>query len=236
MRLFKGCNIGWSSDAVVVVDNDGRIYDGCSIGWSSDAIGRIDSDGRVYAGCNIGYSSDAVAVISDNLLFKGCSVGWRSDAIACINRDGKIFDSCNEGWTSDAVACCDEYSYQKDRVYALAAYYIKFVHVSSGSGCFLTTACVKAKGLPDDCDELETLRKYRDTWLTSQSFGKEDIKTYYDIAPQIVEKIDKLDNADEIYECIYNEVIVPCVSYIKNEEYEKAYELYKKTILELKEK
>ena len=32
-------------------------------------------------------------------------------------------------------------------------------HGSSGTeGCFLTTACVVAKGLPDDCDELQTLR------------------------------------------------------------------------------
>ena len=30
------------------------------------------------------------------------------------------------------------------------------------SGCFLTTACIRAKGLPDDCMELQTLRAYRD--------------------------------------------------------------------------
>ena len=29
-------------------------------------------------------------------------------------------------------------------------------------GCFLTSACVKFKGLPDDCAELETLRAFRE--------------------------------------------------------------------------
>ena len=30
---------------------------------------------------------------------------------------------------------------------------------SSSGGCFLTTACCDYKGLPDDCYELETMRK-----------------------------------------------------------------------------
>ena len=29
----------------------------------------------------------------------------------------------------------------------------------SSAGCYLTSACVEAKGLPDDCQELQTLRR-----------------------------------------------------------------------------
>lgn len=33
---------------------------------------------------------------------------------------------------------------------------------NNSSGCYLTSACVNAKGLPDDCEELTVLRNFRD--------------------------------------------------------------------------
>ena len=33
---------------------------------------------------------------------------------------------------------------------------------SSSGGCYFTSACVEAQGLPDDCHELTALRKFRD--------------------------------------------------------------------------
>lgn len=36
---------------------------------------------------------------------------------------------------------------------------------SSSGGCFLTSACVKSKGLPDNCYELTRLRWFRDNIL-----------------------------------------------------------------------
>lgn len=48
---------------------------------------------------------------------------------------------------------------------------------SSGSGwCFLTTACCKYKGLPDDCAELETLRRFRDNYLK----GRNTVRSLYE--------------------------------------------------------
>ena len=38
----------------------------------------------------------------------------------------------------------------------------------TSGGCYLTSACMYSKGLPDDCYELETLRNFRDTWLKNQ--------------------------------------------------------------------
>lgn len=35
--------------------------------------------------------------------------------------------------------------------------------LKESSGCFLTSACVKYKGLSDDCKELTELRQFRDT-------------------------------------------------------------------------
>ena len=42
-------------------------------------------------------------------------------------------------------------------------------------GCYLTTACVVAKNLPDDCEELTALRNFRDTYLRNHENGEEDI-------------------------------------------------------------
>lgn len=55
--------------------------------------------------------------------------------------------------------------------------------------CFLTTAAVETIGLPDDCWELETLRRFRDEWLADQPGGNEDIARYYDGAPAIADRL-----------------------------------------------
>ena len=54
------------------------------------------------------------------------------------------------------------------------------------SGCFLTSACVEAKGLPDDCRELTVLRNFRDTYLKASADGQRDVCEYYHVAPMIV--------------------------------------------------
>lgn len=51
------------------------------------------------------------------------------------------------------------------------------------SGCFLTSACVEAKGLPDDCSELSVLRHFRDSYLAGIEEGKAEICEYYHVAP-----------------------------------------------------
>lgn len=78
---------------------------------------------------------------------------------------------------------------------------------SSGSeGCFLTTACCEYKGLPDDCYELETMRKFRDNYISKQSYGEKLIKDYYAEAPVIVDKINNSENKEEILEKMYEKI------------------------------
>ncbi len=100
---------------------------------------------------------------------------------------------------------------------------------SSSGGCYLTSACIRAKGLPDDCDELTTLRAFRDGWLKKQSYGKSEICEYYSVAPRIVDAIDSLPDSTDIWCNLYNSLIVPCVQMIKNEDYTGAHDLYLKT-------
>ena len=78
---------------------------------------------------------------------------------------------------------------------------------SSASGpCFITTACVEAAGLPDNCTELETMRYFRDGYLAKCDEGKRMIEEYYEIAPRIVEKIKREENSDEVFSDIFTEI------------------------------
>ena len=99
---------------------------------------------------------------------------------------------------------------------------------SSGTnGCFITSACVEAEGLGDDCEELNVLRRYRDTFLRYRDGGEADIKEYYSIAPKIVKAINEQQNAKELWDEIYQKMVRPCVSFIKEGNNEAAYKLYR---------
>ena len=67
---------------------------------------------------------------------------------------------------------------------------------SSGSGCYLTTACMShlQEKFNDNCTELMILRWFRDNFV-----DKTDIKHYYNVAPIIVDKINSLPNNKKIY-------------------------------------
>ena len=54
---------------------------------------------------------------------------------------------------------------------------------SSSGGCFITTACVEAAKLPDNCIELESMRHLRDVYLAKSDEGRGLIQEYYKIEP-----------------------------------------------------
>ena len=107
---------------------------------------------------------------------------------------------------------------------------------SSSGGCYLTTACVEHKGLPDDCVELMVLRSFRDEYMSNLEQGRKDIEEYYRTAPGIVAAINRTEEADEVYENIYADVIVPCVEFIQKGHNEEAYEKYKDMVKSLDDK
>lgn len=102
-----------------------------------------------------------------------------------------------------------------------------------GPGCFVTTAVCEFLGKPDDCHELTTLRRFRDDWLKKQPDGEKLVQMYYDIAPRVVEKLDKSPNRGELYRNLYETHIKPCVTYIEAGENEKCKELYTSMIRRL---
>lgn len=91
---------------------------------------------------------------------------------------------------------------------------------SGSGGCFLTTACCVYKGLPDDCHELQLLRKFRDEYIKEQPYGEELIGCYYAEGPLIVQAINSANERDAILEDTYQKIvsIVKTIEVGKNEE------------------
>jgi hypothetical protein len=121
---------------------------------------------------------------------------------------------------------CKSYSYDECPIYK---------GNSSTGSCYLTSACVFAKGLPDDCYELETLRAYRDNWLAKTERGAQVIQQYYEIAPRIVSAINDSDRRSAVYERIYEKMVLPCVKLIEEGKMQETLELYQSWTLKLQE-
>lgn len=93
-------------------------------------------------------------------------------------------------------------------------------------GCFLTSACVFARGLEDDCYELTTLRHFRDNFMRTHAEGNELIQYYYKHAPKIVEQIEERANKKAIYDYIYTSLVLPSIALINQKQDELAMEYY----------
>ena len=112
--------------------------------------------------------------------------------------------------------------------YTDCPYYKEAHGNSSDGGCYLTSACVEARGLADNCKELTTLRHFRDTYIRQQPQGYADVARYYATAPRIVEAIKETgENARLAFDKIYREMVIPCVELIEKGELQTAYQRYK---------
>ena len=101
-----------------------------------------------------------------------------------------------------------------------------------GIKCYLTTACVRHRGLADDCRELSVLRAFRDGYLSAQPHGRALIRDYYRHAPRLVRAISGSPNAHRIWEWIYR-VIRGCVRDIASGRPERAEAAYRDMVAEL---
>jgi hypothetical protein len=77
------------------------------------------------------------------------------------------------------------------------------------------------------------LRQYRDGYLRHRPGGEEEIREYYRIAPRIVETVNARENAGEIWNRVYEEMVLPCVRMIQSGAMEDAFRLYKDYTLKL---
>jgi len=103
------------------------------------------------------------------------------------------------------------------------------------SGCFITTACTRARDLPDDCEELETLRAFRDDYIIPMEMGPELIQVYYRHSPKIVAAIEARQDAAEVYARLYA-VIQQCVRQIQRGDHNAAFQTYVNMVIQLRDR
>ena len=79
------------------------------------------------------------------------------------------------------------------------------------------------------------MRYLRDAYLAKSEEGKRMIQGYYEIAPSIVERIEREENANEIFSGIFNNIRW-IASLIKIGDFENATKLYTEMVLGLRQR
>lgn len=102
--------------------------------------------------------------------------------------------------------------------------------------CYITTAVCASRHQADNCYELNLLRDYRDHYLSATDEGAQIVEQYYNIAPTIVNRINRNNSAARIYDEIYREYISPCVHLIETGQLEECRKLYTAMVEELENK
>lgn len=95
--------------------------------------------------------------------------------------------------------------------------------------CFITTACVRSRGLEDDCYELELLRMFRENYVATRSDGEEVLAEYRSKAPALVAAIDAHDPlvARQAWDYVYEDGVAPACCLILSGQFEAAFDLYR---------
>lgn len=102
--------------------------------------------------------------------------------------------------------------------------------------CYITTAVCQSLGKPDDCYELELLRNYRDEYLLGKEAGTQIVQEYYNVAPTIVKRINRRDDAKEVYNDIWKEYLTSCIQLIEEDKLEDCREVYTSMVQGLQKK
>jgi hypothetical protein len=105
-----------------------------------------------------------------------------------------------------------------------------------GGGCFITTACVEARGLSDNCPELNTLRAFRDKYIRALPNGEQLISEYYAIAPRVIAGIKHAENSKEVYLSLYERLVLKSLRLIRSGKKDEAFKNYLNIVNELKQK
>ncbi len=159
-------------------------------------------------------------------------------SVPCIGQvpyDEKVVDSANRGvpvleWKDSKAG-----EAFRNIVGRLCGENVPFMEIpKEKSFCYITTAVCESLDKPDDCYELTMFRKFRDSWLMMQPDGEALIREYYAVAPTIVQRIDSLSNANEIYQDIMTKYLKPCLHMIEQNDMEGCKKMYMKMVSELK--
>jgi hypothetical protein len=110
------------------------------------------------------------------------------------------------------------------------------VATPASQNCFISTACLNARGLGDNSSELNMLRYFRDSYLAIQPGGSNMIEEYYLTAPQIVKNINSNPLYNEIYNSIFNNWLSDAIEFVKSGKNTEAFKIYTDMFNTLKKK
>lgn len=103
----------------------------------------------------------------------------------------------------------------------------------SSSGCYLTTAMCNILGFEDDCTILNTLRNFRDDYMTNDDECKPLLEDYDTFGPEIAYRLDQYIEKELVADVMLQMYINPAVECINNDKYDDAVEIYKEMTLGL---
>lgn len=107
------------------------------------------------------------------------------------------------------------------------------MNASESLDCFLTGACCSVLGLPDGCWELQSLRQFRDGWLSGFEAGRADILRYYREAPAVAERLASSAAGRRQLLALYWRTIVPAALLARLGANRAAHALYRRMMLDL---
>jgi hypothetical protein len=85
-------------------------------------------------------------------------------------------------------------------------------------------------GRPDDCHELETLRRFRDQHLLTTQEGRALVDHYYKVAPDIAERLNQRRELEGVWT-----VVTQCVQAVDEHRFDDATQLYLAMVRSLEE-
>lgn len=109
---------------------------------------------------------------------------------------------------------CNVYWHSNCHVISQCPQCDRYTEYGQGGLCVVSSACAAAKGLPDDCSELQALRRLRDDHLLTTREGAFLVANYYRRAPAVVAAIDARGDALGVYAAIFTNMVEPCAQLV----------------------
>ena len=160
------------------------------------------------------------------------STGALFRAAKSVEMTVKLGDAKACGFTLNCEDLRKALDWAKEKKEALAKSFEDDKCAPPAKGCFLTTACCEVLGLPDDCFELRTLRRYRDESLAAMPGGNAAIAAYYLLAPSILDRLPGQDRVTRLLS-VYARFILPSAVAARLGLNTLAYRLYARMMSEL---
>ena len=149
--------------------------------------------------------------------------------------DGKTYETKEHLFGGEYIEDSDGKTYEKKEHLFGGTYYEDSdgkTYEEKESLCFISTACVQAMGLPDDAAELVTLRQFRQNQLSGTSEGEAILAEYRKISKEILSWIQQQPNKQDLYQEIFDRLVVKSVELINEGQFEMATNHYRKVVSE----